>query len=180
LDNADLSDIMFKDTAVTGNLVWAPSSGVLPFDLETPEKGLGDASSDLSSTVDDDEVETPSLTQPTQDKGKKRVSISSLHGKGKKGGAPTMLTHQLSRIYEAVELRNSASLMELRSSIRDVMKHVCTLDGTEKGSDLYLMVACIFHKREKREMFVVMGEPHLQLKFLKDEAELLGRHYFTT
>uniref|UniRef100_A0A2N9GD09 Myb/SANT-like domain-containing protein n=1 Tax=Fagus sylvatica TaxID=28930 RepID=A0A2N9GD09_FAGSY len=179
LDNADLLDIMFKDTAATGNLAWAPSSGVLPSDLETPEEGLGDASGDLSSP-DDDEVETPSLTQPTQDKGKKRVSISSLHGKRKKGGAATMLTHQLSRICEAVELRNSASLMEPRSSIRDVMERVCTLDGAEKGSDLYLMAARIFQKREKREMFVVMGEPHLQLKFLKDEAELLGRHYFTT
>ena len=84
---------MFKDTAATGNLAWAPSSGVLPFDLETPEEGLGDASSDLFSPVNDDnEVETPSLTQPTQDKGKKRVSISSLHGKGKKGGGATMLT----------------------------------------------------------------------------------------
>uniref|UniRef100_A0A2N9E5N8 Uncharacterized protein n=1 Tax=Fagus sylvatica TaxID=28930 RepID=A0A2N9E5N8_FAGSY len=181
LDNADLLDIMFKDTAATGNLAWAPSSGVLPSDLETPEEGLGNASGDLSSPVDDDdEVETPSLTQPTQDKGKKRVSISSLHGKGKKGGAATMLTHQLSRICEAVELRNSSSLMEPRSSIRDVMERVCTLDGAEKGSNLYLMAARIFQKREKREMFVVMGEPHLQLKFLKDEAELLGRHYFTT
>jgi hypothetical protein len=66
LDNADLLDIMFKDTAATGNLAWVPSSGVLPSDLETSEEGLGDASSDLSSLVDDDdEVETPSLTQPT-------------------------------------------------------------------------------------------------------------------
>ena len=105
MDNADLLDIMFKDTAATGNLAWASSSGVLPFDLETPEEGLGDASGDLSSP-NDDEVETPSLTQPTQDKGKKRVSILSLHGKRKKGGAATMLTHQLSRICEAVELRN--------------------------------------------------------------------------
>ena len=84
MDNADLLDIMFKDTTTTGNLAWAPPSGVLPSDLETHEEGLGDASSDLSSPIDDDEVETPNLTQPTQDKGKKRVSISSLHGKGKK------------------------------------------------------------------------------------------------
>ena len=180
MDNANLLDIIFKDIAAIGNLAWAPSSGVLPSDLEIPEEGLGDASSDLSSPVDDDEVETPSLTQPTQDKGKKRVLISSLHGKGKKGGAATMLTHQLSRICEAVELRNSTSLMEPRRSIRDVMECVCTLDGVEKGSDLYLMAASIFQKREKREMFVVMGEPRLQLKFLKDEAELLGRHYFPT
>ena len=73
LDNADLLDIMFKNIAATRNLAWAPSSGVLPSDLETPKKGLGDASGDLSSSIDDDEVETPSLTQPTQDKGKKRV-----------------------------------------------------------------------------------------------------------
>jgi hypothetical protein len=71
LDNADLLDIMFKDTAAIGNLAWAPSSGVLPSDLETPKEGLGDASGDLSSPVDDDEVETPNLTQLTQDKGKK-------------------------------------------------------------------------------------------------------------
>ena len=72
MDNADLLDIMFKDTTAIGNLAWAPSSGVLPSDSETPEEGLDDASGDLSSP-DDDEVETRSLTQPTQDKGKKRV-----------------------------------------------------------------------------------------------------------
>uniref|UniRef100_A0A2N9IJD7 Myb/SANT-like domain-containing protein n=1 Tax=Fagus sylvatica TaxID=28930 RepID=A0A2N9IJD7_FAGSY len=77
-------------------------------------------------------------------------------------------------------VRNSANLQESGSSIHNVMERVCTLDGVEKGSDLDLMVACIFQKGEKREIFVVMGEPHLQLKFLKDEAELLGRHYFTT
>ena len=72
MDNADLLDIMFKDTTATGNLAWAPPSGVLPSDLETHEEGLGDASSDLSSPVNDDnEVETHSLTQPTQDKRKK-------------------------------------------------------------------------------------------------------------
>ena len=90
-----------------------------------------------------------------------------------------MLTHQLSCIYDTVELRNSASSLEPGSSIHDVMERVCTLDGVEKGSNLYLMVARIFQKREKREMFVVMEESHLQLMFLKNEAELLGRHYFT-
>ena len=72
MDNANLLDIMFENTAVIGNLAWAPSSGVLPSDLETLEEGLGDTSGDLSSPVDDDnEVETHSLTQPTQDKRKK-------------------------------------------------------------------------------------------------------------
>uniref|UniRef100_A0A2N9G4A6 Myb/SANT-like domain-containing protein n=1 Tax=Fagus sylvatica TaxID=28930 RepID=A0A2N9G4A6_FAGSY len=158
LDNVDLLDIMFKDTAATGNLAWTPSSGVLPADFDTPTEG--------------DE-------KKTQDKGKKRASTSSIHGKGKKGGGALMLTHQLSRICDAVELRNSASSLEPGSSIRDVMERVCTLDGAEKGSNLYLMAARIFQKREKREMFVVMKEPHLQLMFLKNEAELLGRHYFT-
>ena len=90
-----------------------------------------------------------------------------------------MLTHQLSRMCDAVELRNSASSLKPRSSIRDVMERVCTLDGVEKGSNLYLMAVRIFQKREKRDMFVVMKEPHLQLMFLKNEAELLGRQYFT-
>ena len=79
-----------------------------------------------------------------------------------------------------MELRNSASLMESRSSIHDVMERVCTLDGAEKGSNLYLMAARIFQKQEKKKMFVVIGEPHLQFKFFKDEVELLGGHYFTT
>ena len=38
------------------------------------------------------------------------------------------------------------------------MEHVCTLDGIEKSSELYFMVAHIFKKREKIEMFVVMEE----------------------
>ena len=186
LDNLDLLNIMFKDTVAILNLAWTPSSGVLPASFETPDEELGDASGDSSSPIDDDEVETPNLTQttqftqPTQEKGKKRASTLSIRGKRKKGGASSMLTHQLTRICAVVELRNSANFPELGSSIRNVMERVCTLDGVEKSSDLYLMVARIFQKGEKREIFVVMGEPHLQFKFLKDEVELLGRHYFTT
>ena len=137
MDNVDILDIMFKDTAATRNLAWTPSSGVLPADFETPTEG-------------DEDVETHDLTQPpnstqtTQDKGKKRALTSSVHGKGKKGGGALMLTHQLSRICDAVELRNSASSLEPGSSIRDVMERVCTLDGVEKGSNLYLMAARIF------------------------------------
>jgi hypothetical protein len=60
---------------------------------------LGDASGDSSSPIDDDEVETPNLTQtiqftqPTQEKGKKRALTLSIRGKGKKGGASSMLIH---------------------------------------------------------------------------------------
>jgi hypothetical protein len=41
------------------------------------------------------------------------------------------------------------------------------------------MAARIFQNREKRDMFVVMEKPHLQLMFLKDEATLLGGHHFS-
>ena len=80
------------------------------------------------------------------------------------------MTQHLSHICDVVELRNSAFSVE----------RVCTLDGVEKGSELYLMAACIFQKREKREIFVVMEEPYLQLKFLQEKARLLGGHYFGT
>ena len=69
LDNVDLLDIMFKDTAATGNLAWTPSSSVLPVDFETPTED--------NEEVGDEEVETHDFTQPpnstqtTQDKGKK-------------------------------------------------------------------------------------------------------------
>uniref|UniRef100_A0A7N2LQF3 Uncharacterized protein n=1 Tax=Quercus lobata TaxID=97700 RepID=A0A7N2LQF3_QUELO len=176
LENIDLLDIMFKDIAATGDLAWAPTSGVLPDDLETPKEGLGDTSADSSSPNDDDDVhedETPNPTQPpnpTQKKGKKRVLPSSTQSKGKKGGTALQLTQQLSRICDVVELRNSAFSVEPSSTIRNVMERVCTLDGIEKGSELYLMAARIFQKREKREMFVVMEEPYLQLQFLQEEA----------
>ncbi|KAL4628301.1 hypothetical protein ACB092_05G227300 [Castanea dentata] len=141
---------MFKDIAATGDLAWAPTSGLLPDDLETPKEGLGDTFADSSSPNDDDDVhedETPNLTQPPnpiQNKGKKRVLPSSTHSKGKKAGTALQLTQQLSRICDVVELRNSAFSMEPGSSIRNVMECVCTLDGIEKGSELYLMTACIF------------------------------------
>ena len=75
-----------------GDLAWAPTSGVLPDDLETPKEGLGDTSTNSFSPNDDDDVhedETRNLTQlpnPTQNKGKKRVLSSSTQSKGKKGG----------------------------------------------------------------------------------------------
>ncbi|XP_030933719.1 uncharacterized protein LOC115959453 [Quercus lobata] len=186
LENVDLLDIMFKDIAATRGLAWAPTSGVLPDDLETPKEGLGDTSADSSSPNDDDDVhedETPNHTQPpnpTQNKGKKRVLLSSTQSKGKKGGTALQLTQQLCRICDVVKLRNSAFSMEPSSTIRNVMERVCTLDGIEKGFELYLMAARIFQKREKREMFVVMEELYLQLQFLQEEARLLGGHYFGT
>jgi hypothetical protein len=56
------------------------------------------------------------------------------------------------------------------------LERVCTLEGVEKGSDLYRIAARIF---QKRDMFVVMEKPHLQLMFLKDGAELLGGRHFS-
>uniref|UniRef100_A0A2N9EEH3 Myb/SANT-like domain-containing protein n=1 Tax=Fagus sylvatica TaxID=28930 RepID=A0A2N9EEH3_FAGSY len=44
------------------------------------------------------------------------------------------------------ETPTEASSLEPGSSIRDVMERVCTLDGVEKGSNLYLMAARIFQK----------------------------------
>ncbi|KAL0015691.1 hypothetical protein SO802_002760 [Lithocarpus litseifolius] len=114
---------------------------------ETPKEGLGDISADSSSPNDDDDVHedgTHNLTQPPnpkQNKGKKRVLPSSTQSKGKKGGTALQLTQQLSRICDAVELRNLACSVEPSSTIRNVMKCVCTLDGIEKGSELYLMAA---------------------------------------
>ena len=90
------------------------------------------------------------------------------------------MTQQLSHICDVVELRNSAFLVEPSSTIRNVMDRLCTLDGVEKGSELYLMAARIFQKPEKREMFVVMEEPYIQLQFLQEEEKLLGGHYFGT
>ena len=53
--------------------------------------------------------------------------------------------------------------MEPGNTIHNVIESVCILDSIEKGIKFYLMAACIFQKREKREMFVVMEESHLQL-----------------
>jgi hypothetical protein len=56
----------------------------------TPKEGLGDTFDCYSSPDDDEEVETPNLTQPsnsrqtTQDKGKRQASTSSVHGNVKK------------------------------------------------------------------------------------------------
>ena len=42
--------------------------------------------------------------------------------------------------------------MELSSTIRNVTERVCTVDGIEKGSKLYLMAAHIFQKQEERDV----------------------------
>ena len=73
------------------------------------------------------------------------------------------MIQQLSRICDVVELRNSTCSMEPSSTIRNVMERVYTLDGIENGSELYLMAACIFQKRENKEMLVMIEEPYLQL-----------------
>ena len=86
---------------------------------------------------------------------------SSTQGKGKKGGATIKMTQQLSRMCHIVESRNLVFLVELGSSICNFMERVYALVGIEKGSKLYFMAMRIFQKQEQREMFVVMGEPHL-------------------
>jgi hypothetical protein len=89
------------------------------------------------------------------------------------------LIHELGRISNDVELTRSTSSRNSGNSIRDVMEYVCTLNGVEKDSDLHHMAACIFQNRKKRDIFVAMEKPHLQLMFLKDEATLLGGRHFS-
>ncbi len=84
------------------------------------------------------------------------------------------MIHKLGRIGDVVKLKSSTSSKNSGSSLCDMMERSCTLDGFEEGSDHRHRVAHIFHKREKKEMFVVMEKSHLQLMFLKDEATLLG------
>ena len=138
MENIDLLDIMFKYIVAIGDLAWAPTSSVLPNDLETPKEGLGDTSTDSSSLNDDDDVhedETPKLTRPpnpTQKKGKKRVLPSFTQSKGKKGGTALQLTQQLSRICDVVELRNSAFLVEPSSTIRNVDRKSTRLNSSHQ------------------------------------------------
>jgi hypothetical protein len=165
------------------------STSVLPTNFETPSEGPCNLSGEPAPPYGHDQFKTPSSalspnpTQQTQEKRKKRKA-TFVQSRGKKERALSKLIHLLSRIGDAIELINSASLessLEIPgSSIRDVMKYVCTLDGVDEGSHLHRVAARIFQKREKREAFVAIKEPSLQLKFLKDEAKLLGAHYFST
>jgi len=181
---------MFKDTAATGENSWTPSSGVFPNNFETlvdvscdsfgepsPQNGHDDIEI-LSPTQPPNSTQLPNPTQPHKENRKKR-GATFMQSKGKKGGTVSKLVHELSRISDAIELKRSPSSGNLGSSIRDVMERLCTLDGIEEGNDLHRMAACIFQNREKRDMFVVMEKPHLQLMFLKDEAALLGGRHFS-
>jgi hypothetical protein len=89
------------------------------------------------------------------------------------------LKHELGRISDAVELKRLTSSENSGSIIRDVMEHVCTLDGVEEGSNFHCISARIFQNRENRDMFVAMKKPHLKLMFLKDEVALLGGRHFS-
>jgi hypothetical protein len=121
---------------------------------------------------------TPNPTQPTQEKRKKRVG-SFMQSKGKKTGIVSKLINKLSRISNVVELK-VASLVNSGNSIRDVLKHVCTLDGVEEGFDFHHMAARIFQNKEKREVFAILKKPHLQLMFLKDELTSMDNRLFFT
>ena len=90
MENVDLLDIMFKDVVATSDLAWAPTSGVLLDDLETPKEGLGDTSADSSSPNDDVDVyedKTHNLTQPpnpTQNKERSELYHHPHKVKGRK------------------------------------------------------------------------------------------------
>jgi hypothetical protein len=181
---------MFKDTAAIGENSWTPYSGVFPPNFETlvdvsydssgelnPQNGYDDIKI-LSPTQLPNSTKLPNPTQPPQENRKKWVA-TSMQSKGKKVGIVSKLIHELSRISDVVELRRQPSSGNLGSSIRDVMECVCTLEGVEGGSDLYRIAARIFQNRKKRDMFIVMEKLHLQLMFLKDEAELLGGRHFS-
>nr|XP_023896959.1 uncharacterized protein LOC112008839 [Quercus suber] len=70
LQNIDLLDVMFKDIVATGDLAWAPTSSVLPDDLETPKEGdipmdyndhIGNSDEDHSYDVQNDEYDDEKL-----------------------------------------------------------------------------------------------------------------------
>jgi hypothetical protein len=79
---------------------------------------------------------------------KKRVG-TIMQSKGKKAGIASKLLNKLSKISNAVELK-ATSQANSSSNICDVLKHVCTLDGVEEGSNFHRMVARIFQNKEKR------------------------------
>jgi hypothetical protein len=136
----------------------------------SPQNGHDDIDI-LSHTQPPNFTQLSNPIQPPQEKRKKQVA-TFMQIKGKNRGTKPKLIHEFSPISDVVELKRPPSS---NSSIRNVMERVCTLEGVEEGSFLYRIATHIFHNEQKREMFVVIEKPHLQLIFLKGEAKLLRR-----
>ncbi|KAK0598702.1 hypothetical protein LWI29_037169 [Acer saccharum] len=165
-------DRMFMNITSTGEYAWAPSSGVLPskdcqildddqvipFDVNNliqikSEDGEGLEKENNKRNLEEDDK------QAIKKKKSKKMVVKS----GKVGGAPK-LSQQIDRLIDAVESKKEANF-----GISEVMKLIESLPGVEIGSDLWLFSTHLFLAKEKREMFSIMKNPEIMLKWLNYE-----------
>ncbi|KAJ8440946.1 hypothetical protein Cgig2_020488 [Carnegiea gigantea] len=127
-------------------------------------------------------IEVDNVDFVEQDANKKKKASSSKEGKEK----PTKrikskvgIQSRLDRIVEAAEsfvphfTATSVSNDIPGCTITECMNLLKTLPFVELGSELYMLGARLFIKRQYREMFIVLEDNGVRFAWLEDELELI-------
>ncbi|KAJ8429758.1 hypothetical protein Cgig2_001255 [Carnegiea gigantea] len=131
-------------------------------------------------------IEVDNVDFVEQDGNKKKKASSSKEGKEKptkriksKVGTAAGIQSRLDRIVEAVEsfvphfTATSVSNDIPGCTIAECMSLLKTLPSVELGSELYMLGARLFIKRQYREMFIALEDDGVRVAWLKDELELI-------
>ncbi|KAJ8422587.1 hypothetical protein Cgig2_014878 [Carnegiea gigantea] len=131
-------------------------------------------------------TEVDNVDSVEQDGNKKKKKSSSKEGKEKpskriksKVGTAAGMQSRLDRIVEAAEsfvahfTVTSVSNGLPGCSIAECISLLKTLPSVELGSELYMLGARLFIKRQYREMFITLEDEGVRVASLEDELELI-------
>ncbi|KAJ8449457.1 hypothetical protein Cgig2_002254 [Carnegiea gigantea] len=187
-------EIIFSNTFATGEHSWDP------YALEVNENG-GRAGEGEDETVEDEENIEVIRNVRTKDSGYDDCGVSNISlenievnnvdsidqdGKEKptkmiksKVGTAASMQIRLDCIVKAAEscvphfTMTSVSNDLPGYSIAECMHLLKTLPSAELGSELYMLGACLFIKRQYREMFIALEEEDVRVAWLEDKLELI-------
>ncbi|MED6178144.1 hypothetical protein PIB30_104832, partial [Stylosanthes scabra] len=157
LDFEATLDKMFLKTVATGEDSWAPSSGTIPENVIESED-----SDDYTENLEKD---------MTKNKRKEREMSHKSNNSSKrvkKVGGAQRLSHQIDRLCEAVERRNS-NIDTCGASIKTAMEHLEAILDLDPMSEIYMFATRLFLNKDKREIFISITQSRVNLAWLISE-----------
>ncbi|XLU60952.1 hypothetical protein S245_020161 [Arachis hypogaea] len=151
-------DRMFQRTAATGENTWTLSSRIVPSSIEKDTQPEDNEDSNI-------EPESSVINI-------KRKRKNFTNKKAKKVGGAQKLSHQIDRLCETVERRNSNKNDTLRPNITQAIEELDTIPDIDPLGQIYMFATRLFLDKDKRELFVALKHKEVKLAWLMNEKNV--------
>ncbi|KAJ8422984.1 hypothetical protein Cgig2_025009 [Carnegiea gigantea] len=168
---------MFCNTFAIGDHSWDP------YTIEVNENGVREGEGEYQVVEEEENIEVI-RTVRTEDSGYDgcgvpNISLENIEVDNVDSVEQEGMQSRLDRIVEATEsyiphfTATSMSNDLPDCSIAECMRLLKTLPSIELGSELYMLGARLFIKRQYREMFIALEDDDVRVAWLEDELELI-------